>query len=92
MCGHVGLTPQCVHRMGGHRVQGRDEASREKVLEDARAIQAGTAPARSGVPGIAEALRGMAFLEAAIASSAQGGAPTAIKPPACGPDLKGLLS
>lgn len=36
--GHVGLTPQAMHRMGGHKVQGRDSASRQKVLEDARAV------------------------------------------------------
>lgn len=36
--GHVGLTPQSVHRMGGYRVQGRkDEA--ERIIEDARAVQ-----------------------------------------------------
>ena len=42
--GHVGLTPQSVHRMGGHRVQGRRSGrvagARERVLEDARAVQA----------------------------------------------------
>jgi len=37
---HVGLTPQAVHRMGGHRVQGRDEASRARVLRDAQAVEA----------------------------------------------------
>ena len=37
--GHVGLTPQAIHRMGGHRVQGRDEESRRRVLDDARAVQ-----------------------------------------------------
>jgi 3-methyl-2-oxobutanoate hydroxymethyltransferase len=37
--GHVGLTPQSVHALGGHKVQGRDEAAREKVLADARAVQ-----------------------------------------------------
>ncbi|HKJ25037.1 MAG TPA: 3-methyl-2-oxobutanoate hydroxymethyltransferase [Myxococcota bacterium] len=37
--GHVGLTPQAVHRMGGMRVQGRGEA-RERVLADARAVEA----------------------------------------------------
>jgi 3-methyl-2-oxobutanoate hydroxymethyltransferase len=36
--GHVGLTPQAVHTMGGFRVQGRDEAAAERILEDARAI------------------------------------------------------
>ncbi|MBW2386865.1 MAG: 3-methyl-2-oxobutanoate hydroxymethyltransferase [Deltaproteobacteria bacterium] len=37
--GHVGLTPQAVHRMGGFRVQGRGEAGRLRVLDDARAVQ-----------------------------------------------------
>jgi 3-methyl-2-oxobutanoate hydroxymethyltransferase len=37
--GHVGLTPQAIHRMGGHRVQGRTERSAQRVLEDARAVQ-----------------------------------------------------
>jgi len=34
--GHVGLTPQAIHRMGGHRVQGRTDKSRDRVLADAR--------------------------------------------------------
>ncbi len=38
--GHVGLTPQAIHRMGGYRVQGRSEAGARRVLEDARAVQA----------------------------------------------------
>jgi 3-methyl-2-oxobutanoate hydroxymethyltransferase len=37
--GHVGLTPQAVHRMGGMRVQGRG-AARERVLADAHAVEA----------------------------------------------------
>jgi len=41
--GHVGLTPQSVHRMGGHRVQGRRSGraagERDRVLDDARAVQ-----------------------------------------------------
>ncbi len=37
--GHVGLTPQAIHRMGGHRVQGRSEESRARVLADARAVE-----------------------------------------------------
>ncbi|MDP6979589.1 MAG: 3-methyl-2-oxobutanoate hydroxymethyltransferase [Myxococcota bacterium] len=37
--GHVGLTPQAVHRMGGFRVQGRGEAGRIQVLDDALAVQ-----------------------------------------------------
>jgi 3-methyl-2-oxobutanoate hydroxymethyltransferase len=38
--GHVGLTPQAIHRMGGHRVQGRGESGRASVLADARAVEA----------------------------------------------------
>ncbi|MGA7105088.1 MAG: 3-methyl-2-oxobutanoate hydroxymethyltransferase [Candidatus Deferrimicrobiaceae bacterium] len=37
--GHVGLTPQSVHRMGGYRVQGRGEAQRQRLRDDARAVQ-----------------------------------------------------
>jgi 3-methyl-2-oxobutanoate hydroxymethyltransferase len=50
--GHVGLTPQSIHRMGGYRVQGRGAASRARVLDDARAVeQAGAfALVLEGVP------------------------------------------
>ncbi len=37
--GHIGLTPQSVHRMGGYRVQGKDEIQREKLMIDALAVQ-----------------------------------------------------
>src|SRR4029453_7316153 len=41
--GHVGLTPQSVHRMGGHKVQGRRQGhapgSRARVVDDARAVE-----------------------------------------------------
>ncbi|HUW78751.1 MAG TPA: 3-methyl-2-oxobutanoate hydroxymethyltransferase [Candidatus Nanopelagicaceae bacterium] len=36
--GHLGLTPQSVHALGGYRVQGRGEAG-ERLLEDALALQ-----------------------------------------------------
>jgi len=36
--GHIGLTPQSVHRMGGYKVQGRDEAQAQQILADARAV------------------------------------------------------
>jgi 3-methyl-2-oxobutanoate hydroxymethyltransferase len=36
--GHIGLTPQSVHRMGGYRVQGREAAQAAQLLEDARAV------------------------------------------------------
>ena len=41
--GHIGLTPQSVHRMGGHKVQGKKHGKmaggRERLLEDAMAIE-----------------------------------------------------
>jgi 3-methyl-2-oxobutanoate hydroxymethyltransferase len=37
--GHLGLTPQSVHALGGYRVQGRDAASADRLLEDARALE-----------------------------------------------------
>ena len=36
--GHIGLTPQSVHRMGGYRVQGRLEVDIERLLQDAVAL------------------------------------------------------
>ena len=36
--GHVGLTPQSVHAMGGFKVQGKGEDAAERVLADARAL------------------------------------------------------
>lgn len=42
--GHIGLTPQSVHRMGGHKVQGRRRGQapgqRERLIEDALAVEA----------------------------------------------------
>jgi 3-methyl-2-oxobutanoate hydroxymethyltransferase len=37
--GHIGLTPQSVHRMGGYVVQGRDEQKAKKLLSDALALE-----------------------------------------------------
>jgi 3-methyl-2-oxobutanoate hydroxymethyltransferase len=37
--GHVGLTPQSVHAMGGFVVQGRDAASRRRIKDDAHALE-----------------------------------------------------
>jgi 3-methyl-2-oxobutanoate hydroxymethyltransferase len=37
--GHIGLTPQSVHQMGGYRVQGRGDAG-EKLITDAIALEA----------------------------------------------------
>ena len=41
--GHIGLTPQSYHRMGGHKVQGKqsgfEAGGRERLLEDAHAVE-----------------------------------------------------
>ena len=37
--GHIGLTPQHVHRLGGMRRQARDEAAAQELLEDALALE-----------------------------------------------------
>ena len=37
--GHIGLTPQSIHRMGGFRVQGKKEEQARQLLADARAVQ-----------------------------------------------------
>jgi len=39
VCGHIGLTPQSVNQLGGYRVQGKDSAAAEKLLEDAVALE-----------------------------------------------------
>ncbi len=38
--GHIGLTPQSVNAFGGFRVQGKTEEAAERVLRDARAVEA----------------------------------------------------
>jgi 3-methyl-2-oxobutanoate hydroxymethyltransferase len=37
--GHLGLTPQSVHQLGGHRLQGRGEADAARIREEARALE-----------------------------------------------------
>ena len=37
--GHLGLTPQSLHQMGGYKIQGRDEKSAEKLLREAQALE-----------------------------------------------------
>lgn len=35
---HIGLTPQSIHRMGGYKVQGKEETQARQILADAQAI------------------------------------------------------
>ncbi len=37
--GHIGLTPQSYHQLGGFKVQGRDVGGRERLLSDARTLE-----------------------------------------------------
>ena len=39
VCGHLGLTPQSVHQLGGFKVQAREEDEAQKLLQDAVALQ-----------------------------------------------------
>lgn len=38
--GHLGLTPQSIHNLGGHKVQGKDEAGIDKIMKGAKALEA----------------------------------------------------
>ncbi|HOW81468.1 MAG TPA: 3-methyl-2-oxobutanoate hydroxymethyltransferase [Spirochaetota bacterium] len=37
--GHLGLTPQSIHKLGGYSVQGRQEDQRKTILEDAKILE-----------------------------------------------------
>ncbi len=37
--GHLGLTPQSIHQLGGFKVQGKDESAAKKLLDDARVLE-----------------------------------------------------
>jgi 3-methyl-2-oxobutanoate hydroxymethyltransferase len=38
--GHLGLTPQSIHQLGGHKVQGKERKSAELLIEKAKELQA----------------------------------------------------
>lgn len=39
VCAHLGLTPQMVNKLGGYRVQGRDEETAQQMINDAVLLQ-----------------------------------------------------
>ena len=40
VCAHMGLTPQTINRLGGHKVQGRNPLEKEKIINEALLLQA----------------------------------------------------
>lgn len=38
VCAHVGLCPQLIHKLGGFKVQGREQAAADQMLRDAKAL------------------------------------------------------
>ncbi len=37
--GHLGLMPQAIHKIGGYKIQGKSESSREKMITDAKVLE-----------------------------------------------------
>ncbi|ULU27653.1 3-methyl-2-oxobutanoate hydroxymethyltransferase [Dyella terrae] len=40
VCAHLGLTPQSVHKFGGFRIQGRAQDAADRLVEEAKAVEA----------------------------------------------------
>ena len=40
ICAHIGLKPQSVNKMGGYKVQGKEDSDAEKLIEEAKKIEA----------------------------------------------------
>ena len=39
VCGHIGLTPQSVHQLGGFKVQGREQSDAGRLIEEAKVLE-----------------------------------------------------
>ena len=39
VCGHLGLTPQSVHQIGGYKVQGKGETEAQRLLREAKQLE-----------------------------------------------------
>src|SRR5688572_18747067 len=40
VCGHLGLTPQSVHQLGGYKVQGKGETAAQQLLRESKQLEA----------------------------------------------------
>jgi 3-methyl-2-oxobutanoate hydroxymethyltransferase len=40
VAGHIGLTPQSVHQQGGYYIHGKTDASQERLMKEAKALEA----------------------------------------------------
>lgn len=40
VCGHLGLTPQSIHKFGGYGLRAKEEAEARKLMDDAKALAA----------------------------------------------------
>jgi 3-methyl-2-oxobutanoate hydroxymethyltransferase len=39
ICGHLGLLPQSINELGGYKVQGREQAAADRMIQDAMGLQ-----------------------------------------------------
>ena len=39
VCGHLGLLPQSVHKLGGYKVQGREDAQAQAIINEAKMLE-----------------------------------------------------
>ena len=39
VCGHLGLTPQSVHQLGGYKVQGKQQSDARRMVEEAKLLE-----------------------------------------------------
>jgi 3-methyl-2-oxobutanoate hydroxymethyltransferase len=39
VCGHLGLTPQSVHQLGGYRVQGKGDRQAKRLIQEAKMLE-----------------------------------------------------
>ena len=39
VCGHLGLTPQSVHQLGGYRVQGKQQSDARRLVDEAKMLE-----------------------------------------------------